>query len=289
MKNISRLVLTSFLFTSLVVASRASDVDMTVVAEQSAPGAKLARPSPTQPATYVAYDGGYIEAGDPVASEKPPTPSAVRHALVAALASAGYQPVNAPAAPSLLLIYHWGAIRHDSFRPRIPFRIDTNLRARIALVATPRVVRKAEDFFRGPKPAYTEPDLRDAFDLAKDPRYFVIVSAYDYSELDHQQATLLWRARFSAQENSGAMDEVLISLIDASPSYLGRQLSRPEHPAIPRANAAEVSSTANSPLPPEFANAAIAEFVHTLALNEHDEFAGLRDPEFDHGASPGKK
>jgi hypothetical protein len=51
------------------------------VAETSAEGAKLTRPTSDQPACYVAFDDDYWETGDPVANEKPPTAAAVAREL----------------------------------------------------------------------------------------------------------------------------------------------------------------------------------------------------------------
>lgn len=223
--------------------------------------------------TYLAYDAGLIEGGDAVAGEMPPSPEVVRDALAEAAQSAG---LTAADSPATLLIYHWGVIRHDS-TPKAPaFHIQPNLRSRIALVASARTLGKAEDFFRGPRPPYTEPDLRDAFELSHDARYFVIVSAYDRAALAQHERKLLWRVRVSAMTNSGAMDEVVPALARASGAYFGRTLSRPETLKLTRTDvtaARGTSSAAASVQPP------IDEFVRTLVQEERDEFAGERNPD----------
>lgn len=262
------------MFFALATAATAGQTTMTVIAERAPDAAALQPAAAGQPVAYVACDGGYIEAGDPVAGEKPPSPELVRHAIATALNTAGYAPAVAPATPAVLITYHWGAIRHDRTHIQRPYHIDTNLRARIALVAAARTVKRAEDYFAGPRPPYLQPDLRDAFELARDPRYFVIVSAYRYATADVNQATLLWRTRLSAQENAGAMDAVISSLLAAGAPYLGRERADPEHVKISVVAPADVASPASATRITEVAG----PWVEALARREHDEFSGEIDP-----------
>jgi hypothetical protein len=226
-------------------------------------------------ATYLALDGGLIEGGDSIGGETPPAAEVVRRAVEQAAATAGLTPVAGDGSPAVVLTYHWGAIRPDSTPKARVFRIESNLRSRIALVASASTLRKAEDYFRGPRPPYTEPDLRDAFELAHGAHYFVIVSAYDEEALARHQTKLLWRVRVSALTNSGSMDEVVPALAAASAPYFGRNLSRPETIKLSPVN------TANSqPSSPAAATSqpTIDEFLRTLLRNEHEEFSGERDP-----------
>jgi hypothetical protein len=265
MKKSFAFILTLFASASLSLAAPGR---CNAVAVADAP-AETASPS----GTYLAYDAGLIEGGDAVAGEMPPPPEIVRSALEQAAQTAG---LTAADSPAVLLIYHWGVIRYDS-TPKAPaFRIQPNLRSRIALIASARTLGKAEDFFRGPRPPYTEPDLRDAFELSHDARYFVIISAYDRAALARHERKLLWRVRVSAMTNSGAMNEVIPALARASGTYFGRTLSRPETLKLTRTDDA---ASHGAPLSSVSVQPPIDEFVRTLVQEEHDEFAGERNPD----------
>ena len=114
-------------FQMIVVAERATD---------AAPGIANAT-------SYVAFDGGYVEAGDPVAGDNPPGADQVRQELGAALASQGFQ--AAAASPSLLLVYHWGVIRADHREIKVPYEIRKNQMARISIVSTEHAGTEVEN------------------------------------------------------------------------------------------------------------------------------------------------
>ena len=235
------LALLTILSAGLPAASKAADQTsagdgqkfyMVVVAEQANPAAAPALPSPDHPACYVAYDAGYIEAGDPIAGEKPPPAAAVAQALRATLASQNYLPATSPSAPSLLIVYHWGLIRRDSHQIRSTFRIEPNLQARLALVATTRQAGDIENFLMDRRlgrinPAFRVPRFlsmpeRDLLDLARDDRYFVIVSAYDYAALTRRETKLLWRLKVSTRSPGESMAEALPALLSGGAPYFGR-------------------------------------------------------------------
>lgn len=245
-------------------------IDATVITEQTPTGASRPPGAATTALPCVLLDGGFIEAGDPVAGEKPPTPEAVRGVLQAALSAAGFTPGTA--SPALLLTYHWGVIRHNSHAPRRPFDIDPNYRARVALVASAPVVSRAEDYYHAGRKGYIDPSVRDALTLGTDGRYFLIVSAYDYADARQSRATLLWRVRLSAMDNSGYMNEVIPALAASVGPYLNRSAAAPDHPSVPRA-----FTPASAPvviLPSDVP----ADFLNGLILQEHDDFAGLLSP-----------
>jgi hypothetical protein len=204
---------------------------MVVVAETTADGAKLARPTPGQPAYYIAFDDGYWETGDPVANEKPPTAAAVARALRQTLAAEGYRPATDQKPPSLLLIYHWGSLNKDSLAIPSGVKIDPNLKARLALVAGGKYAHHIEDEvtqLRLARELHTplRDDLtireRELLELAQDGRYFVIVSAYDYAALGRHKTRLLWRTKMSANDPGVAMVAALPALIQGGGPYFGR-------------------------------------------------------------------
>ncbi len=276
----------------LVPAARARSFDMVAIAEQTKKGAEVQPPMVGVPAYYVAYDGGDIESGDPIAGQKPPTAAALGAALREALASQGYQPATAAAAPSLLLIYHWGAINISTIEiPRIS-KLKPNLRARIYLGAPTYDAAKLENFLVSrkfgpppndwaPIPGFLTPSLRDTLDLAQDDRYFVIVSAYDFAAVARREPALLWRVKLSARSVASDMDEVLPALLRGGASFFGRnfqdrQLERV--PLTPSTVAATGPAPAPMPAPPpEIVKPLDAAFVTNLVSQEHELFTGDKD------------
>ena len=264
-------------------------IDMIAVAEQTNPKAPPTLPSPDHPVYYTAVDAGYIEAGSPIAGESPPTADAVGQALRATLAAQNYQPAPAGSVPSLLLLYHWGVIRRDFIAIQPPFRVQPNLHARIALVATKGMAERVEDFIVSrksavglgrafPPPGLMTPQIQDVLSIAEDSRYFVIVSAYDQAAVNRREPRLLWRVKLSARDVSGPMDEVLPALIRGGAPYLGRNLEEPQYlkaPLHPGVAPAE---------PPPPAPATVGQppegFVRDLAQREHAAFSGesVTDP-----------
>jgi hypothetical protein len=211
-------------------APRGKKLYAMVVSERTDVGPKEKAPEAVQPFSYVAIDGGYIEAGDPVAGEKPPTPAQMRSALVAGLA-AEHQPLANATPVDLVLIYHWGVIRKDTFQIAPNNDVTPNHRARLNLVASSRIVdRVAEDIVsrRYRMPSYLTIDERDAITYAQDDRYFVVVAAYDFAALLRGETVLRWRTRLSAATNSGSMNDVLPALIQNGAGFLGRHLNNAE-------------------------------------------------------------
>ncbi|MDD2764432.1 MAG: hypothetical protein PHE83_10705 [Opitutaceae bacterium] len=261
--------------------------DLIVVAEQANPKAPPPMPDPDHPVYYTAADAGYIEAGSPIAGEKPPTAEAVGQALRVTLAAQNYQPAPDGSAPAQLLIYHWGVIRRDFIAIEPPFRVQPNLHARISLVATKKMAERIEDFIVGrksavglgrsfPPPGLLAPRLQDVLSIAEDPRYFVIVSAYDYAAVSRHEPRLLWRVKLSARDVSGAMYEILPALIRGGGPFLGRHVEEPQYLKAPRRPAVapgEPDLPATAGQPPE-------GFVRDLAQREHAAFSGepVADP-----------
>ena len=97
-----------------------NNIDMLVVAET--PDGASAQGSPL---AYAAFDGGYIEAGDAIAGDTPPTPEQVSQSLRAALANQGFQ--AGISSPAVVLTYHWGVLRIDHRQIRVPYGIKSNL------------------------------------------------------------------------------------------------------------------------------------------------------------------
>jgi len=266
---------------------RGPQIDAVVVAEQTNQGAMVAPPAADRPISYVAYDAGYIEAGDPIAGQKPPTPAAVAQSLRNVLAAHGYQRAPAAVAPSIVLVYHWGSLNKVSFAIKSFTRINPNLKARIYLVAPTITAATVENFLlsrksasnlneSAPVPGFLPSHLRDALDLAQDDRYFVVVSAYDHEALSHREPTLLWRAKMSARSVSGDMFQVLPALIAGGGPFFGynlpeaRSFKTPLHPV----GEAAAGAASEPPSAPAVASQLDASFISKLVKKEHDYFSG---------------
>ncbi|ACB75075.1 hypothetical protein [Opitutus terrae] len=277
-----RVFLTGGLFVSLAffgVSSASAaphrKLDMIVVSERpvQATADESSRGLP-----YLAIDGGGAEAGDPVAGERPPNPAQVAAALQAALDARGFVPAADGSTPVLVLVYHWGMIRRDSHEIAPPSELAPNLKARLSLVAPQRLVQDIERTLVAKRyvgtavPISNLPSHRDALDYARDPRYFVIVSAYRADSLADVEPVRVWRTRLSAATNSGAMSAVIPALLAAGADQLGRDL--------PRAESSRVSFPEAPVAAPAHETPALGERVRTaidrIVAHERREFLGNR-------------
>jgi hypothetical protein len=251
-----------------------SNIDMLVVAE------KANGPQPTA-STYAVFDGGYIEAGDAIAGDTPPTAAQVSNSLRAALANQGFAPSSN--SPAVVLTYHWGVLRIDHVQIRVPYGIKTNLMARIELVSTEQLGAEVENHIllrekgTGTNDAAASPAMligptKTVVDQSRQPRIFVIVSAYDYQGLLHREAQLLWRVKLSAREQSGEMDQVIPALLTGGGPYFGKNLPNVQTIEVtPRAAPATGESAAAASAGALHLDAA---FINGLLKSEHDNFSG---------------
>jgi len=252
-----------------------NNIDMLVVAE--APNGAVSQKG--RPATFAALDGGYIEAGDPIAGDTAPTPDQVSQGLRAALSIQGFQ---SSMSPSVVLTYHWGVLRIDHRQVRVPYGIKTNLEARIELVSTYQLGAEVENhILLIEKSGNMNQDATSTRimggpavtvgEAARQPRIFVIVSAYDYQGLLHRDAKLLWRVKMSAREQSGEMDQVIPALLAGGAPYFGKDLESvrtvevtpgavPQGQAVPAATADSLHLD--------------NDFINGLLKGEHDNFSG---------------
>ena len=251
-----------------------NNIDMLVVAE--APNGPVSQQGPL---SFAAFDGGYIEAGDPIAGDVAPTPAQVGQSLRAALVNEGFQ---AGASPSVVITYHWGVLRIDRRQIRVPYGIKTNLEARIELVSTHQLGAEVENHIllreksgQMNQDAASTPMMvgpaETASEAARQPRTFVIVSAYDYQGLLHREAKLLWRVKLSAREQSGEMDEVIPALIAGGAPYFGRNLDNVKTvevtpQGVPQGQEAPAVTADTLHLD--------ADFLNGLLKSEHDNFSG---------------
>ncbi len=263
------------------------NLQMIVVAEQADPKAAPVLPRPEHPADYVVFDAGYIEAGDPIANEKPPASSAMADALRNTLAAQGYQPA-ATGQPQLLFVYHWGLLNRDSHAIRNGLTIDPNLHARLALLTTTRQDGEIENFLLDHRlmgrtnpafrtPGFLEFQYRDILDLTHDDSYFVVLSAYDYASIGRREARLLWRVKMSTRSAGAAMADALPALLRGGAPYFGRDLNKLQTVAAPLIAGNRAAPGAQQFSPPSGMVGSLDEnFLRELMKREHTEFSGAR-------------
>jgi hypothetical protein len=255
-------------FETLVVAETAKD----------APAAKTAAVS------YCAIDGGYIEAGDPIVGDTPPTADRVRQALYDALKSQGFEANRA--APTILLTYYWGVLRLDRQEIRLPYGVKSNLNARLNLVSTEELGAEVENHILGKQhadgtnmnvstPKFLIGPTETVVQNARRPRIFVIVSAFDYQGLtQNHEAKPLWRAKLSAQETSGEMDEVIPSLIAAGAPFFGKDLPEPRIVQSTLSTRSGPAGTPASSLQPAPESTINSQLLQSVLNSERIEFSG---------------
>lgn len=183
------------------------------------------------PTSYVAFDGGYIEAGDPIAGDDQPDPGMIRQSLEAALTAQGFQ--ESQTVPKLLIAYYWGVLRIDHLQISVPYKVRMNLSARLSLVSTEKMDAEVENHILDREkgggenlsvssPRFLAGDLDAVVSHARPPRIFVVVSAYDFQSLfKKNEAKLVWRTKLSAQETSGKMEQVIPALLAKGSAFLG--------------------------------------------------------------------
>jgi len=270
----------SLVLRSISVAEQ--PLELLVVAERGS--SAVSRPADVLPVTYLSCDAGLIEAGDPVAGEMPPTATDFRANLQASLAAQGYQPVSESGTPSILLTCHWGSLRRSSYRQSPSWEIDPNLRARLELVATPSQAGMIENHFlrekfgaqlnkNYPAPAILSLELINILNRANDDRYFVIVTAYDYSAITRQETKLLWRVRLSARDSHASMKTALPTMLRGGQAFFGTQEADTKTISVPVVFDFPPASPAATP---GISGRAEEVFVRDLLRREYREYSGER-------------
>jgi hypothetical protein len=254
--------------------------EMLVVAET----AKDAPASQIVPVPYCAIDGGYIEAGDAIAGENPPTADRVRQVLYDSLKEQGFNANRA--SPSILLTYFWGILRLDREEIRLVYGVKSNLDARLRLVSTEELGAEAENHILGRQKADgtnmnasspvllvgpTETVVQDA----SHPRIFVIVSAYDYQGLAlNHEAKLIWRTKLSALETSGDLDEVIPALIAKGAPFFGKNIQYPKIVQATLSTKSGPESTSAESLQPAAQSTIDNQLLQSVLYRERVQFSG---------------
>jgi hypothetical protein len=112
--------------------------------------------------------------------------------------------------------------------------------------------------------------------MARQPRIFVIISAFDYQDLARKhESRPVWRIKLSAQETSGAMDEVIPALIEKGAPYFGKNIINPTQIGATLSPGAGPSSTPTSSLQPAPGSGVDPGLLQTILNRERTEFTGM--------------
>jgi len=177
----------------------------------------------------------------------------VQHLLAKALYGQGYQVMNGRQPPSLVLVFWWGQIApeelnsselgsplwhpdafnrsslmgslSDTTLAELPTDQSANDKMMISLVAgNTRDYQYASD--------NPNPKLEQILAMERSPRYFAIVSAFDFKDWARHRTTLLWQAHISTELAGHRLAEVLPALIATAAPMFGRETTAPQLVAV---------------------------------------------------------
>jgi hypothetical protein len=236
------------------------------------------------PVGYIAMDGGYIEAGDPIVGDTPPKADRVRQELYDSLKAQGYEANRA--SPAVLLTYFWGVLRLDREEIRRPYGIKSNLNARLRLVSTEELGAEVENHIldrqkaggtdmNASSPILLVGPTETVVQNARHPRIFVIVSAFDYPSLTQgHEVKPLWKVKLSALETSGEMDQVIPSLIATGAPYFGKNITEPKIIEATLSSSSGPTATSAALLQPSPETHQDSQLIQALLNKERIEFSG---------------
>ena len=208
------------------IFGRAKDTEVNLVVDLTAEGKKIPPPSRERPVFYLPVLAGYREMGALVAGEKSPPSAPVARLLAKALAAQGYLVMGEKTPPpSLVLVFHWGYLNPqidevaspnvaDDPSDQLPAEIFWNQKEMLGLVVG-HSMDKLGRFER-----------EDVLQAARENRYFVLVSAFDFEAAGEKKKKLLWLARMSVPSNNVTLAEVLPTMIASGGPYFGRETGR---------------------------------------------------------------
>jgi hypothetical protein len=210
------------------------EADVNVVVDMTEDGRKVAPPTKEKPAFYFPVLAGYREKGSLVAGEKSPPPNSVAKLLAKALAGQHYYVMgDKTPPPTLILVFHWGYMNpqiDDTGDPDNPQTTFWNQREMLALVAGNTLKNVGSMSF----------EREDILQNARDDRYFVLVTAYDFEAGKERKKKPLWQAKLSAPSNRVSLAETIPALISAGAPHFGRETEKPKAVSAPLAKEGKV-------------------------------------------------
>ena len=238
-----------------------SDIMVDVVVDMTDAGAKLAHPTPATPAYYLPLPVGYKPMGAVLADQKiPPPTQEVEHMMAVALAQQGYLVMTKNNRPSLVLTLWWGYMAPEiNSTATSAGRSSTNnainltklpmfggangiggmdnamAAALVGQMPTDQMFNQDQmmSLVAGGTDSYqysfqnTGLIYEQVRTLARSPRHYLMVSAFDFKDWLHHKSTLLWRAHISTELWGHSLEEVLPTMITTGAEMFGRETNRP--------------------------------------------------------------
>ena len=239
-------------------------LDITVGSEVTDLGKKRPPVSAETPVYCVFHSSGYRERGKPL--DQTPLPAEeMDHSIRRALAAKNYLPATAGHAPSVGVVYTWGAfnVAHDGASEN---QVIANVLDHAALAGGAKFAAELSKAIQeailignsGSRTSGNVGGVHVTFAVAQDmammagvadpvrrfvdrtPKndflfyqatsnnYYVIVSAYDYESLATPDKILLWRARLTVNAQGLSQLEAIPPLITVAAPFLGRDMAESE-------------------------------------------------------------
>jgi hypothetical protein len=217
--------------------ARAENRDVNVIVDMSPAGRKAVHPTPDHPAYYLPTLVPYVQTGDVVAGDQPPSEHALVHLVATELAKQGYL-VAVNRTPDLVIAIAWGSIRPTIEDDHVGMR--DKIRMNALVLGHTYVDVHSEGAFG-----------QDEFlDETHDDRFYVVVTAYDYkAHADKNKKVILWKAKMSVPSQGVTFDDMLVPLVTAGGPNFGREtINHPKLlPSVPDGTVQVGTPTVKSP------------------------------------------
>jgi len=247
-QTVIRVFLVLLTVEGLRVFARPAGEDVNVVVDMTEAGRKFAAPSPAHPVFYLPIVIGYREEGQSVAGEKPPPPAEkILPFFATALARQGYRVVGSTRdKPALVLVFAWGSwnpvmvdLPSDLTSPDAGSPPSADLQdPAVSLNGGDMLGLVAGNTVRN---LPWMPDSMINIDRdeiradVKEPRYFAIVAAFEWTTGRPHKRLLLWTAKMSVRSTGVWLAEVLPTMIESGGSFFGHETTRRQTVTVPLA------------------------------------------------------
>ncbi len=197
-----------------------STIRVALVSDITDEGQNTPVPTADKPVFYYAKTPGYVISGPPLAGETSPRTPYVQHLLAKALAARGYHyQATGKTPPPIVLLLQWGymtpALNDD-------LTMANEQEMQTLVMGTSKL---EENKFSS--------SVGALYDAARLPRYYVTVTAIDFTAFTQKKKVVLWCTRASTELEANHLAAVLPTLIASATSLFGTQSSRPQLIDVP--------------------------------------------------------
>ena len=251
-----------------LLAPTARGADVIVYSRLTDDGRKLAAPTADHPVYYLLVAGGFSEAGQTVRGERSPPPAVVEKLVRAALGAQGFIAASKQSPRiDIFVVFNWGCLNPVVVSTFVEGRADPNNPSVQPPLIEHREILNDQQMLGllgvaalDDRHFATDNEVRQIAQAAGENRYFVVLSAYDFAAITHQERKLVWRAMMSLASAGTDLAESLPALVKAGAPFFGRESGLPQH-------------IAESLVPPgkvEIGPAKVEEYLPALAAESRD-------------------